>query len=296
MAKPKAYVISGLGIGCHEEVAHAYTKAGADAEIIHIKQILNGQKKLSETDILNLAGGFLHGDMLGSGMCAANEIEHSIIPDGDEQKRLKEVMIKFAEKGNVIWGQCNGFQLLVKTGLLPGIDNDYSKQTLTLTHNDCGNYRVAPVLHKIEMPNHFAFKGIDDTDLYLWCRHGEGKIQFHSEYGLIKKEEGEQNRKRVNESHVLLRYADPATKQATEEFPHNPNGSVDGIAGLTNPNGNIFGQMAHPEVGIYKSRDPRFFQLKDEWRRQGIKAADIDEKRLEDTCLQIFKNIIEYVK
>lgn len=290
----KAYIINGLGIGCHQEAAHAFEKAGAEAEIVHIRQLLSGEKNIFESQILNLSGGFLHGDILGAGMCAANEIEHAFV--GDEKKKLKDILIDYSERGNVIYGQCNGFQLLVKTGLLPGINKDYSKQTVTLTHNDCGNYRVAPVLHMVEQKhkNHFVFNGVER--LYIWCRHGEGKLQFHSKYGLISKEEGERNRKRVNEKHVLLRYINPSTNQATEEFPYNPNSSVDGIGGLINENGNIIGHMAHTEVGIYHSRNPNFFKWKDSLRRQGIRAEDITQEMLEDTCLKIFKNVVNYFK
>jgi len=286
MSKPKAYIINGLGIGCHEEAAHAYERAGADAEIVHIRQVLSGEKKLSGSQILNFSGGFLHGDMLGAAICAANELE---------QSGIKEQLIEYAEKGKVIYGQCNGFQLLVKAGLLPGIGKDYSKQIVTLTHNNCGNYRVSFVLHRIEQP-HFAFEGIDDPDLYLWCRHGEGNLQFYSQFGLITHEQAEANRNLVNQNHVLLRYAHPETRQPTQEFPHNPNGSEDAIAGLVDPTGNIFGHMAHTEVGIYFSRDPRFFRWKDELRRQGVKARDFDEKRLEGTCLQVFQNIVNHVR
>ena len=220
----KVYVVSGLGIGCHEEAAHAYKRAGAEAEIIHIRQLLSGEKKLFNSQILNFSGGFLHGDILGAGMCAANELEHASIADGEGKKRIKDLLVEYAQKGNIIYGQCNGFQLLVKTGLLPGIDGDYSRQTITLTHNNYGIYRVDCVLHKIEEHDgkpHFAFERIDDPDLRLWCRHGEGKIQFYSDFGLISKEEGEKNRKIVNERHVLLRYADPSTMKATEKFPEN---------------------------------------------------------------------------
>lgn len=283
--KPKAYVINGLGIGCHEEVAHAFEKAGADVEIVHIRQLLSGDKKLSESQILNFSGGFLHGDMGGAGMYAANELEHS---------KIKDELIKYAEDGKVIYGQCNGFQVLVRTGLLPGINGDYSKQTLTLTDNDCGNYRVDFPLHAIER-KHFAFEGIEDG-LRLSCRHAEGKIQFYSRFGLVSEEEAEENRITVNQKHLLLSYIHPSTGAFTEQFPYNPNGSVDGIAGLVDPTGNIIGHMAHTEVGIYLSRDPRFFQMKDEWRRQGIKAEDIDEKKLEGICLKIFENIVEHVR
>jgi phosphoribosylformylglycinamidine (FGAM) synthase-like amidotransferase family enzyme len=128
------------------------------------------------------------------------------------------------------------------------------------------------------------------------CRHGEGKMQFYSKYGLISATEANHNRIAVNENHVLLRYVNPETMQVTEDFPYSPNGSVDGIAGLVNSNGNIFGNMMHPEVSVYKSRDLRFFKWKDEWRRLGIKAEDIDDKKLEGIGLKIFQNIVNHVR
>ncbi|MCK4589489.1 MAG: phosphoribosylformylglycinamidine synthase subunit PurQ [Nanoarchaeota archaeon] len=291
MIKPTAYVVSGLGIGCHEEAAHAYRLGGAQAEIVHIRQLLSGDKKLFDSQILNLSGGFWHGDMMGAGMCAANEIDHAAI--GSE--KFKDMLLGFVEKGRIVYGQCNGYQTLVKLGLLPGMNGDYSKQTVTLTHNECGEYRVAPVLHKVvehQGQKHFAFEGLND--FYIWCRHGEGKLQFHSEDGLISKAKGEKNRKIVNVRHVLLSYADPTRlfNPATEEFPHNPNGSVDGIAGLFAEDENVFGHMGHTEVGVYISRDPRFFKWKDEWRRKGIDMEDLSPEKLEGKCLKVFKNIV----
>lgn len=280
----KAIVVYGLGIGCHNEVAHAYQKAKAEVEIVHIRRLLEEPDLLKGSQILNFPGGFLHGDILGSGICAANEIEHS---------RLKDVLLDYASKGNVIYGQCNGFQLLVKLGLLPGI-NGNTKQTVTLTHNDCGSYRVAPVLHAVNQ-HHFAFAGIGE-EVYLWCRHGEGKIQFYSTTGLISNEEAERNRQAVNIAHTLLRYKNPETKETALKFPHNPNGSDSGIAGLFNKDGNIFGHMAHTEVGIYKSRSADFMKWKDAMRRQGIKASMLDEPRLEDICLEVYRNIVKRCK
>ena len=282
----KAYVVSGLGIGCEKEVAHAYELAGADTEIVHINRLLSGDVSLDDVQILNLSGGFLHGDRLGSAMCAVNEMDRS---------GLKDRILEFARAGGVVYGQCNGFQELVKSGLLPGIDGDYSQQTVTLTHNDVGGYRVAPVLHGLEA-DHFAFEGIDDTDLWLWCRHGEGKLVFSSPYGLVSEEEGEEVRDAVNDRHVLLRYIDPDSLEETELFPYNPNGSVDGIAGLVDPTGNIFGHMAHTEVGVYESRDPRWFLIKDAARREGFKAIDIDPEDMDGVALRVFKNIVRRFK
>ncbi len=289
----KAYVLSGLGIGCHKEVAHAFELAGADAEIIHIRELLSGSKKLDEAQILNMTGGFLQADILGAGMCAANELEHAS-PNGDGEKRLKDMLIDYADRGNIIWGQCNGFQLLVRTGLLPGIDDDYSQQVVTLTGNACGNYHVAFLYHGIENERkHYMFEGLDNRFLYLWCRHGEGNMQFHSEYGVVSAEQANDVRRTVNSNHVLLRYCDPYTQRPAPTGVHNPNGSADSIAGLVNENGNIIGHMAHTEVGIYLSRDPRFFKWKDELRRAGVAAKDIN---MEGECLRIYRNIVDHVR
>jgi len=291
MARPKAVVLNGLGIGCHEETAHAYEKAGAEAEVVHIGRLFSGELDLSEVQILNPAGGFLQGDKLGSGMCAASELEYAV---SQTDESVKERLLKFAEKG-VIYGQCNGFQFLVKTGLLPGIDGDYSKQVVTLTHNECGNYRVSPVFHKV-VSDHFAFEGVDSDNFWLWCRHAEGNLKFHSEHGSISKEDAEATRDIVNRDYVTLRYADPVTGEPNEEFPHNPNGSIDAIAGLANQTGNIFANMAHPEVSVYASRDPRWFDWKDDLRRNGMKAEQLDKFLNEGAGARIFENIVGYFR
>ncbi len=290
----KALVVYGSGIGCHEDAKHAFEKAGAKAELVHISELFSGKRRLYEAQILNFSGGFLHGDILGAGMAAANELMHAEIKEGEQLRRMKDLLLEFVERQGIIYGQCNGFQLLVKTGLLPGVNNDYSKQTLTLTNNDCGSYRVDFVPHKVER-KHFAFKGIDEV-FWIWCRHGEGKIQFYSPYGQISKKEAQENREAVNQNHVILRYVDPFRGAPTENFSDNPNGSVDGIAGLCNSNGHIFAHMAHTEATIYLSRDPRFWQKMDELRRQGIPAEMLTQEKLEAICAKVFKNIVNYVK
>lgn len=294
---PKVFVIYGDGIGCHKEASHAYDaaygKVGSISEIVHYRRFLLGQKNIFDAGAINFSGGFWAGDMLGAGMCGANEISNLLVTD--DGKRLKDLLVEFAEKGGIIYGQCNGFQLLVKTGLLPGINGDYSRQTLTLTNNDCGSYRVDFVAHKIEKP-HWMFEGIDLEDmLWLWCRHGEGKIQFWSPYGQVKKAEAEKTRADVNENHVLLRYADRKTEKPTERFPDNPNGSVDAIAGLTNTTGTIIGHMAHTEVSIYLSRHPEFFNMLDAWRRKGLPLDIINTRMLEGACIEVFRNIVKRI-
>jgi phosphoribosylformylglycinamidine synthase len=223
----------------------------------------------------------MHGDMGGAAMYAANELQHS---------GKHDMFVETAQRGNIVYGQCNGFQFLVRAGLLPGIGGDYSKQTVTLTQNAGKNYRVDIVQHRLDPANrnHFAFEGIDDSDFALWCRHGEGNLQFYSKFGTISPEEAERNRAAVNQNHVLLRYFNPETGKF--EYPHN--GSVDGIAGLVDRTGNIFGQMAHTEVAVYATHYPEWFFQRDDMRRKGVKAEEIDGKALEDIGLEVFRNIV----
>ncbi len=255
----KVLIIHGLGIGCHEESKLAYTQNGARVDLIHFNQLLERKELLKNYQIINIAGGFMHGDLLGSAMCAVNQLNIN---------GLTEAFWNFADKGGVIYGQCNGFQLLVKSGLLPASDNNYTKQALTLAHNDCGSYRVAYVPHKLKN-NHFAFAGLEDQVFYLWCRHGEGKLQFSDKFSAFDPVSESIKQKIVSE-HVLLEYADPVTGKSTERFPNNPNGSLLGIAGLKSSNGRIFGQMAHPEVSVFDFTDPQAFEKKEALKR-GIK-------------------------
>ncbi|MEK6822861.1 MAG: phosphoribosylformylglycinamidine synthase subunit PurQ, partial [Nanoarchaeota archaeon] len=167
-------------------------------------------------------------------------------------------------------------------------------QQVTLTHNDCGVYRVGMAKHCIERP-HFAFEGIDDDDLWLWCRHGEGKIQYRAPGGLISAEDAADNRNCILQTHVLLRYIDPTTDTPTQKFPHNPNGSEDAIAGLVSADRLVFGHMAHTEVSVYASRDPRWFAEKDDLNRMGFKAAEVDDKLRYGVGMKVFENIVRYV-
>ena len=274
----KALVVYGLGIGCHNEAADAYRQAGAEADITHLNCLLENKDNLiKDYQIINIAGGFMHGDILGAGMCAANQMEHATF----EGQKFQDLLWEFSESGNVVYGQCNGFQLLVKSGLLPALNDEYLKPVLTLTHNDCGAYRVSYVPHKLAR-EHFAFDGLGEEVINLWCRHGEGRVTFRTESSSVSEEQAETYRKEVLAKHTLLCYVDSSGKP-TEDFPNNPNGSEDGIAGLVSSNSRIFGHMAHPEVSIYASRNPNWFREKAAKNQQS-----------EPVGLTIFKNIVSY--
>lgn len=270
----KAKVVYGLGIGCHQETALAYQQAGAEVSLIHIKDLLESSHWFSDTQILNISGGFLHGDILGSAMCASAYLEHN---------KLTDILWDFSEKGGVIYGQCNGFQLLVKSGLLPGIDKT---PALTLSDNACGSYRVDYVPHKVTS-DHFAFSGLKDL-IYLWCRHGEGRVTFNSDFSSYSKKDAAENTEKILEDHVLLQYINPQSLEATQEFPFNPNGSEYAIAGLKSSNCRIFGHMAHPEVSVFASRNPEWFREKEAKRRGLGQGKDLEFGR------RVFSNIVEY--
>ena len=205
----KSIVITGNGTNCEVEMAHACRLAGADVvDIVHISELLAGEKRLDDYDFLNLPGGFLDGDDLGAAKAGANRIRHAAIA-GTEEK-LYDQMTRFIRDGKLILGVCNGFQLLVKLGLLPGCDGDYQTQTATLTYNDSGRFedRWVHLAVNPSSPCPCIFtRGL--THLYLPVRHGEGKF--------IPRDEDIRARLH-REGHVVLQYGTPPGETANSVF------------------------------------------------------------------------------
>jgi phosphoribosylformylglycinamidine (FGAM) synthase-like amidotransferase family enzyme len=145
-------------------------------------------------------------------------------------------------------GVCNGFQIIVKLGLLPGLDGEYFTQKVSLIQNDCGAFQNYWVQLRFESSSPCVFtRGLESMSLPI--RHGEGKL-FALDKGLLQRLEAA--------GCVPCRYADPTTGEATQEFPHNPNGSLNAIAGLCDPGGRIFGMMPHPEAYLYPENHPQW--------------------------------------
>ena len=268
--KIRSIVITGNGTNCEMEMAHACRLAGADeVDIVHICSLLYGEKSLDDYHFLNLPGGFLDGDDLGSAKAGANRILHAAIAGKTE--KLYDQFARFIRDGKLILGVCNGFQLMVKTGLLPGFDNDYVTQTVTLTHNDSGRFEDRWIYLKVNPDSPCVFtRGIQG--LYLPVRHGEGKF-LAKDQDLINR----LHRDRL----VTLQYSDSHYQEATMAYPDNPNGSLDGIAGICNDTGRIFGLMPHPEAYLHYTNHPR-------WTRETLPE--------EGMGLAIFKNAIEFIR
>ena len=267
--KVKSIVLTGNGTNCEMEMAHACRLAGSDeVDIVHISELLYGEKKLDDYHFLNLPGGFLDGDDLGSAKAGANRILHAKIKESSEF--LFDQFARFIEQGNLILGVCNGFQLLVKLGMLPGFDGDYRTQTVTLTFNDSGRFEDRWVYLWINHDSPCVFiKNIGH--LYLPVRHGEGKF--------IAKDEDILGRLH-NAHQVPVQYSHHDYTDIAMDYPSNPNGSIDGIAGICDGTGRIFGLMPHPEAFVRRVQHPR-------WTRE-----DVEE---EGDGLKIFKNACKYI-
>lgn len=266
----KAIVITGNGTNCEMETAHACRLAGFDTvEIVHISELLTGAKRLDDYHFLNLPGGFLDGDDLGSAKAGANRFLHAQVSQTGE--RLFGQLLRFIAAGKLILGVCNGFQLLVKLGVLPGVDGIYDKQTVTLTYNDSGRFEDRWVYLKANANSPCVFtRGLDG--IYLPVRHGEGK--FVTNDGKILAD-------LRNKNLITLQYSDSAYREATMEYPVNPNGSADAIAGVCDETGRIFGLMPHPEAYLHRTNHPR-------WTRE-----ELPEKGM---GLSIFRNAAVFLR
>ncbi|WP_243373537.1 phosphoribosylformylglycinamidine synthase subunit PurQ [Geotalea sp. SG265] len=271
MANAKALIITGNGTNCETEAAHACRLGGFDeAHIAHISDLLSGEVRLDDYHFLNLTGGFLDGDDLGSAKAQANRLRHARIKDGNEH--LFEQLQRFIDAGKLVLGVCNGFQLLVKMGLLPGFSNNGRQQVATLTFNDSGRFQDRWVYLKNNTASGCIFTYGVEKGLYLPIRHGEGKFVVDCPETLERI---------VNGNLDVLVYSDPAYTSATMEFPLNPNGSVNGIAGICSESGRIMGLMPHPEAFVNRVQHPR-------WTREEL-PEDGDG-------LILFKNAADYVK
>lgn len=247
MAQVKALVITGYGTNCEMEMAYACRLAGAHADIAHISEVLNGRYLINDYHFLNLPGGFLDGDDLGSAQVESVRLKHAQV--NTTGRTLFEEIATFIDRGMLILGVCNGFQALVKSGILPG--NPLGMRRVSLTFNDSAKYEDRWVNLKVNPASPCVFtKGMDS--LMVPVRHGEGKFVCDNEATL----------KEVTEANLIaVWYADQSGKP-TMEYPANPNGSVMAIAGICNTTGRIFGLMPHPEAYTHRTNHPAWTRIK----------------------------------
>jgi phosphoribosylformylglycinamidine synthase len=272
--KSKAIVITGSGTNCEMEAAHACRLGGFDeARIVHISDLLAGAVRLDDFHFLNLTGGFLDGDDLGSAKAQANRLKYARVDEHEaHEEHLLDQLLRFIEDGKPILGVCNGFQLMVKMGLLPAFDGEFLKQEATLTFNDCGRFQDRWVYLRLNPHSPSIFTAGTERGMYLPIRHGEGKFVTSSADVLARIEE---------RNLATFTYSLPEYTASTMEFPWNPNGSENAIAGICDESGLLLGLMPHPEAFVHYTQHPR-------WTRESLPE--------EGDGLLLFKNAAAYVK
>ena len=248
MAKPRGLVLRAAGVNCDKESAYALELAGFAADRVHVFRVMDDPALLDGYQLLFIPGGFSYGDDVAAGKILANQMIH----------RLAGPLNQFVEDGKLVLGVCNGFQVLLKSGLLPwGVaDAAVANQDATLAWNDCGSFVDRWVPLKADGAK-CAFLS-DGESMTLPIAHGEGKFVPRNEEVLNRLRDGGQ---------VAVRYDGD-----------NPNGSIDDIAGICDPGGRIFGLMPHPERFVDVTQHPT-------WTRGGVERAD---------GLEIFLNAFRY--
>jgi phosphoribosylformylglycinamidine synthase I len=268
MAKVKAIVLRAAGINCDMETEYALELAGAKAERVHINRIIEDKSALEKYQIIVFPGGFSYGDDVAAGKILANQIVH----------HLYEPIQKFIDDGKLVLGICNGFQVLVKAGILPGSDSTNKQGAVTITYNDSGKFEdrwvyLAPQTQRCI----FIEPG---KQIYLPVAHGEGKVVTKDKATLEKLK---------SEGHIAFKYVDKNGKEGN--YPINPNGSVDSIAGLTDATGRVLGLMPHPERHVRPTQHPHWSRLYKTQDTRG-KTQDI---RYGDG-MTIFANAVRFVQ
>ena len=254
--KVNVCILQSDGVNCDYELFYAFEKFGGTPEFIHVNELREKTKSLKDFDILALPGGFSYGDDIVSGKILAIELINF----------LKNEIENFRKKGGIIIGICNGFQVLVRTGLLPF--GNLGKMEATLLNNEGGHFECRWIDIKTEKSKCVFLR--DNYNIgHFAINHGEGK--FFASPEVIKKIE--------DENLVVFRYADKNGNNA-KEYPENPNGALNAIAGITDPTGTILGLMPHPEKFIDNTQYPN-------WRRENISKPHGS---------YIFESMIKFVK
>jgi phosphoribosylformylglycinamidine synthase len=254
MATPRALILRAPGANCDVETAFAFEKAGADAERVHINRLREKPDLLRQYQILAVPGGFTYGDDVAAGKILAVQMKHF----------LEEELRKFRDREKLILGVCNGFQALLKAGLIIQPDDD--GPLVTLTNNTLGRFEDRWIHLAVTSEKSPFLKGC--SRLFLPVAHGEGRILARESWILKGLEHAGQ---------VVLKYVDAEGKPGG--YPINPNGSEGDIAGLCDATGRVLGLMPHPERHVLPTQHPR-------WTREGLQA--------EGDGLRIFRNAVEF--
>ncbi len=261
MAQPRTIILRAPGTNCDRETAFAFEQAGGRADIVHVNRVLENPDVLAEYQILCIPGGFSYGDDIAAGRILGNQIEH----------HLADAFSKFRGEEKLILGICNGFQVLLKSGVFVDLDSPLAKKDrptaiATLAWNDSGKFEDRWVRLTVAGENCVFLRDIEQ--MYLPVAHAEGKFVTRDEAAFEQLAERGQ---------LAIKYAGNGC--ADVPYPQNPNGSQGNVAGICDASGLVFGLMPHPERYIDRTQHPR-------WTRgEGSQPGD---------GLQIFENAVDY--
>jgi phosphoribosylformylglycinamidine synthase subunit PurQ / glutaminase len=254
MATPRILVLRAPGANCDGETQFAFEKAGGVAERIHINRLRETPNLLQRFQILVVPGGFTYGDDVAAGKILGNQLAHF----------LGDALRKFRDSDRLVLGICNGFQAILKAGLL--VQPDEEGPVATLANNAAGKFEDRWISMKATPGKCPFLKGYDRLTLPI--AHGEGRFVCRAAWMLQGLEQTGQ---------VVLRYCDAEGKPGG--YPINPNGSQGDVAGLCDTTGRVLGLMPHPERHVLPTQHPR-------WTRQGLAA--------EGDGLRLFRNAVQY--
>jgi phosphoribosylformylglycinamidine synthase len=251
MATPRVLILRAPGANCDAEAQFAFEQAGAVAERIHINRLRESPAELQRYQVLVVPGGFTYGDDVAAGKILGNQLAHFL---GDALRRFRD-----ADK--LLLGICNGFQALLKAGLLLAPDED--GPLATLAHNASGKFEDRWITLKATPGRCPFLQGIDQ--MHVPVAHGEGRFLCREEWLLQGLEQSGQ---------IVLRYSGSA-------YPDNPNGSQGDVAGICDATGRVLGLMPHPERHVLPTQHPQ-------WTRRGLAA--------EGEGLKLFRNAVQFFR
>ena len=259
MIKPKVLVLKADGINRDEDLAFAFNLSEGDAKIVHINDLRSKKESLKNFQILAIPGGFAYGDDIASGKILATELTSF----------LTDEITRFVNRSETaVLGVCNGFQVLIRTGLVPF--GKLSEMDATLINNDSGHFECRWIKVKVEKNSKSKFlKGLEDEIIWYPVAHGEGKL-----FALPK------ILNEIEKEHlVAFRYIDDEGSP-TQKYPDNPNGSINAIVGISDTSGRILGLMPHPECFVRIEQHPN-------WRRGTVKRPQ---------GISLFENMVRFAR
>lgn len=276
MAAPRVCVLRAPGTNCDVETAHAFELAGATVDRVHLFRLLEHPQLLTDYQALCIPGGFSYGDDLGAGVIFSRHL----------RGQLSDMMQSFLQSDTLMLGICNGFQVLLKAGLLvPSMaiagesGEPTEQQSMTLTWNRNSRYTDCWVRLKVASSSSVFLKGMDDFESPI--AHAEGRVAVR-EPSVI-------DDLRARDSIALCYWSDQAAEQCDKtndptrvdllDEPQNPNGSIANIAGISDETGRVLGLMPHPERYLFATQHPQ-------WTRNGFRG--------EGDGLQLFRNAVNY--